>query len=96
MKTKTTSVPAKPASKSFPHHVVAKRAYDIWLAQGQPVGSDYAHWLEAETQLRGLPKEERETLPARLERGNDMVGTEIERELDEIAPTGGQRSATSL
>jgi hypothetical protein len=31
---------------------IAVRAYDIWLSQGRPGGTDLEDWLEAERQLR--------------------------------------------
>ena len=31
---------------------VAQRAYEIWLANGQPVGRDLDYWLQAEAELR--------------------------------------------
>ena len=30
---------------------IALRAYHLWLARGQPVGTDWDDWLEAERQL---------------------------------------------
>jgi hypothetical protein len=30
---------------------IRKAAYDIWMAEGQPEGRDYAHWLQASDAL---------------------------------------------
>jgi hypothetical protein len=32
--------------------MIAKRAYEIWLAAGRPHGQDTAIWLRAEAELR--------------------------------------------
>ncbi len=32
---------------------IARRAYEIWLAEGQPAGQEQKNWFEAERQLRG-------------------------------------------
>ena len=38
--------------RAAPSHVeIESRAYEIWLAQGQPHGQDQRHWFEAERQL---------------------------------------------
>jgi hypothetical protein len=34
------------------HDQIARRAYEIWLAQGRPAGRAVQNWLEAESQLR--------------------------------------------
>jgi hypothetical protein len=33
---------------------IAVHAYHLWLARGQPVGTDWDDWLEAEQQLAAL------------------------------------------
>lgn len=33
------------------HDAIARRAHDLWSAQGRPEGQDLANWLEAERQL---------------------------------------------
>ena len=37
---------------SITHEMIAKRAYEIWLAAGRPHGQDHAIWLRAEAELR--------------------------------------------
>lgn len=32
---------------------IARRAYEIWRADGQPLGKELAHWLRAEKEVRG-------------------------------------------
>lgn len=34
------------------HDDIARRAYELWLAEGRPAGRETQHWLEAENQLR--------------------------------------------
>jgi hypothetical protein len=97
MKIKTSSLSPARISNAVPHQVVAERAYSIWLAHGRPEGRDYDHWVQAERQLLVTdPGQQEESLTSRLTSSGDLFGTDIERALDSIAPTGGQRSATSL
>ena len=35
------------------HDRIAQRAYEIWLAKGQPAGLDEQNWREAESELAG-------------------------------------------
>jgi hypothetical protein len=44
--------PAKPQKTAPSHALIAKKAYEIWLAQGQQPGCDQKHWFEAELQLQ--------------------------------------------
>jgi hypothetical protein len=38
---------------------IAQRAFEIWKREGEPVGKDQEHWLQAEEELRkeGLKKQ---------------------------------------
>ena len=33
---------------------IAKRAYELWEAEGRPVGRDMIHWLRAEAEVSGM------------------------------------------
>jgi|APCry1669188910_1035180.scaffolds.fasta_scaffold345856_1 hypothetical protein len=33
------------------HSEIAGRAYELWVAEGRPQGSELHHWLRAETEL---------------------------------------------
>lgn len=33
------------------HDEIARRAYQIWLAKGKPIGRDHENWSEAEREL---------------------------------------------
>jgi hypothetical protein len=93
------SAPVAPAIVVRPvfRELVAERAYSIWLARGRPDGRDYDHWVEAERQLLNpMAEEPAETLASKMTHWDEPLTTDIERELDSIAPTSGQRSATSL
>jgi len=82
---------------AIPHHIVAQRAYAIWLAEGQPAGCDYGHWVAAEAQLLALQlQKKRGSLSVQLTYWDDPLGTDIERALDSIASSRGPRSVTSL
>ncbi len=35
-----------------PHERIAERAYQLWVANGRPAGTDRADWFEAERLLR--------------------------------------------
>lgn len=35
---------------------IAKRAYDIWVAKGRPVGLDLQNWQQAERELGVTPR----------------------------------------
>jgi hypothetical protein len=51
------------------HDLVARRAYEIWLAQGRPHGLDKEHWLAAEKELaNGAPRARRKA-PSRTANG---------------------------
>jgi len=52
----TPTAPAKPnpvpASKPRPTHAeIAKRAFEIWVRKGRPVGRDLENWNDAEREL---------------------------------------------
>ena len=47
------------------HEIIARRAYEIWLDRGCPVGFDVQNWCDAE---RGLEDELRETRQSHAER----------------------------
>jgi len=44
--------PAKRQKATPSQAVIAKKAYEIWLSQGQQPGCDQKHWFEAEQQLQ--------------------------------------------
>jgi hypothetical protein len=48
LQAKRTAPAEKPSSDR-----IAQRAYEIWLASGQPHGQHEAHWLAAERELGG-------------------------------------------
>jgi len=50
----TQARPTQTTSKAMPamtHDQIAKRAYELWLASGRPIGRDQAIWLQAECEL---------------------------------------------
>ena len=52
----TTVAASRPVRSEKPapsESEIAVRAYEIWLAAGQPAGQSEKHWYEAERQLRG-------------------------------------------
>jgi hypothetical protein len=44
--------PSKLQSAAPSQAMIAEKAYEIWLSQGQEPGRDQKHWFEAERQLR--------------------------------------------
>ena len=53
----TAKTPAKPVAKvpisAAPStEQISKRAYEIWLRKGRPLGQDTQNWLEAEAELK--------------------------------------------
>jgi len=44
--------PSKPQRAVPSHAAIAKKAYELWLGQGQVGGRDQENWFEAERQLR--------------------------------------------
>jgi hypothetical protein len=44
--------PTKPQRAAPSEALIAQRAYEIWLSQGQQPGCDQKHWFEAELQLQ--------------------------------------------
>jgi len=99
MKSKNRLVPLPDSPTSFPHHLVAERAYAIWIARGQPVGCDFNNWADAERELLALKSEqaqEEDESITQLNSWNDPLGSDIERALDSFSPSSQRRSATSL
>jgi hypothetical protein len=43
--------PSKQQGAGPSQALIAQRAYEIWLSQGQQPGCDQKHWFEAEHQL---------------------------------------------
>lgn len=102
MKTKKHARPLTVAPGSPPptREQIEALAHAIWTDRGCPEGRDLDNWLEAERQLQGdvrtplaaddIPADTKAIEPDAALEGN------IERELDEINPTGKPRSPTSL
>jgi len=44
--------PSKPQSAAPSQAMIAEKAYQLWLSQGQAPGHDQEHWFQAERQLR--------------------------------------------
>lgn len=42
-----------PSAKEPTIEMIARRAYEIWQAQGCPQGQDAENWYQAERELRG-------------------------------------------
>jgi hypothetical protein len=79
---------------------IAALAHELWLAQGQPTGSDIDIWLEAERQLQGAPPRPivRDPIPAdpgNLDEDVALSGS-VERELGGVGGEPIQRSPTAL
>jgi hypothetical protein len=97
MKAKNKPISAVAVQPVTSRQLVSERAYAIWLERGQPEGQAYENWIEAERQvLAPIAMEPAETLSSRLTHWNEPLSTDIERALDDLAPTSSQRSATSL
>jgi hypothetical protein len=52
-----TATAEQPRTRSNPpvaisHDAVARRAFEVWVRKGKPLGQDYQNWTEAEAQLR--------------------------------------------
>jgi hypothetical protein len=90
------NISSKHSSAFLPHHVIAERAYAIWLARGRPMGCDYDHWVEARRQLQAAAGPAGPGAAVRLTNWSDLFSTDIERALDSFAPRVGPRSPTSL
>ena len=46
------------------NEMVARRAYEHWLAEGRPHGHDQAHWLKAERELAAQERKARKATGA--------------------------------
>lgn len=46
----TTKATAQPVMR-VTHDDIARKAYEIWLAKGRPLGQDQQNWHEAEAEL---------------------------------------------
>lgn len=44
-------VPLAKADRSPSHEAIARRAYELWLRRGAPMGSHLEDWLSAEREL---------------------------------------------
>ena len=50
--TPAQAVPVPSAERPRPSHErIAVRAYELWVAQGRPEGTQLTHWFDAERQL---------------------------------------------
>ena len=47
-----SAAPQQQVTITLTHEQIAKRAYEIWLAKGRPLGLDDQNWAEAEAELR--------------------------------------------
>lgn len=48
-----TAAPRPAVAKPAPtHDAIAKRAYEVWIRKGRPVGRDLENWQDAERELR--------------------------------------------
>jgi len=51
--------PIHPTSREQIHESIARRAYELWEAEGRPDDCADAHWLQAESELmteQGAPR----------------------------------------
>lgn len=94
------------AARPVTREQIAALAHAIWIDRGRPDGRDLDHWLEAERQLRGdvrrpaaadeLPADPAALrLDAKLDPDAAIKGP-VEKQLDRMTDTGGQRSPTAL
>jgi hypothetical protein len=94
--------PLNRSPKPVTQEQIAALAYELWVAQGRPQGSDIDIWLEAERQLAGAPPRplERDPIPAdpdRPDADEDVALTDdVDREIQDIASPPQRRSPTSL
>ena len=51
MDTTTNKVDQSEHRKKVSRDEVAQRAYQLWVAAGQPIGRDLEYWLQAEAEL---------------------------------------------
>jgi hypothetical protein len=42
---------AAPVKRTVTREQIAKRAYEIWIAKGRPIGQDTQNWQQAEREL---------------------------------------------
>jgi hypothetical protein len=51
VKPAASSAPAAPAKRAVSAEAIRKRAYEVWVAKGRPVGQDLQNWQQAEREL---------------------------------------------
>ena len=51
-KTATNPATKTPISAAPSTEQISKRAYEIWMRKGRPLGQDTQNWLEAEAELK--------------------------------------------
>jgi hypothetical protein len=79
--TAKTSVPASTWVRP-PVEAVSRRAREIWMARGQPMGCDEEIWYEAERQVAA---EVRQGMPPLEDRGIPVAGNQpLESRVDEM------------
>lgn len=76
--------------RSLAQEQIARRAYEIWLAEGCPAGRDLENWLEAERQLRSA-REGRQTSDL-----DESLAARVQERLEDITADAPPRSPTSL
>jgi hypothetical protein len=48
----TTGKPAAPKPRiAEMREYIQRRAYELWESEGRPTGRDWAHWLQAESEI---------------------------------------------
>src|ERR1039458_8117304 len=66
------------ATVSLTESEIATVAYQLWLDNGRPVGSDKEDWFRAEAMLKNALVAKRQDLPGRPSVHRDDTGTEFE------------------
>lgn len=51
LQTQQAQPPKTPRKSVVTKEMIAKRAYEIWVAKGRPVGQDLENWQQAEREL---------------------------------------------
>jgi Protein of unknown function (DUF2934) len=44
-------------SQDVLHERVRRRAYELWESEGRPSGREHDHWLQAEREVAGTPRQ---------------------------------------
>lgn len=67
---------------------IARLAYDLWLAEGQPEGKSEEHWHRASALLETAPEQPEESARADPAAGDESIPADTSPQVEDVAQDG--------